>query len=103
MNLPSTIGAIFSMSRLALGEELLRVLRAVDAGRLDLDLLESGAAQFRPVLGFLQRSGDASDPQLHAAADGGRDLAAHHHVRDREASAGPQHAKRLGQHTILVA
>ena len=102
MNFPLTIGATFSMSRLALR----RIPTRPPPGRCGSARSRSARIrrrQFRPVFGFLQRSGDASDPQLHVAANRGRHLAAHHHVRDREAPARLQHAKRLAQHAVLVA
>ena len=59
-------------------------------------------ASSRAIVAFLEGSGDAADPQLDAAPDGGRHLAAHDDVRYGEPPAGLEHAKCLGEHAILV-
>src|SRR5215470_5144989 len=84
------------------GQKLARALGRVNPGRLHVDVLEPGLRELGAVLGLLERAGDAADPQLDATADLGRQLAAHDDVGDGEPSAGLQHAKRLGQHRVLV-
>src|SRR5262249_24519114 len=68
-------------------ENLTRALRRVDSCRLQGDLFEPGLRKLRPVLGFLEGPGNASDPQLDAAPELGRNLATHHHVGHGEAPA----------------
>ncbi len=86
------------------GEELARVLRAIDPRGLEVDRLEAGLGELFPVLllGFLQRAGDAPDPQLDAAANLRRHLTADDDVGDGEAAARTQHAEPLGERAVLV-
>ena len=48
-------------------EELPRIGGAVDACRFDVDCFESRARSASAVAVFLERAGDAADPELHAA------------------------------------
>ena len=54
-----------------------RVLDRVNARWLDFDLFESRGAELRAIIGFIQRSGNASHPQLHISADISRHGAAY--------------------------
>src|SRR5215467_12691672 len=66
------------------GENVTRALGRVDTRRLHVDVFEPGLREFAAVLALLERPGDASDPELDAAADLGRHLPAHDHVRHGE-------------------
>src|SRR6266511_204281 len=74
----------------------------VHASRLYADLDEAVLGEEGPELSFLERARHAAHPELHVPADGGRNLAAHDHVRHREPSAGLEHAERFGEHSALV-
>src|SRR5271165_6366534 len=50
------------------GKEFARVVDLVDAGRLDADRLEPGGGELHPVVVFVERAGDAADPEQHVAA-----------------------------------
>src|SRR5262245_64533051 len=102
MNLPSTAGAMAAASMPSRSRNALGVLGPVDAGRFELDRLEPGLGQLVPILRLLEGPGHASDPQLDAAPDRGRHLAAHDDVGDREAPARLEHAKGFGEHPVLV-
>src|SRR6266545_27769 len=62
------------------GQELARVLRAVDAGGLEVDGLEARLRKLGVVLLLLQSACDTADPELDAAANLRRHLAADHDV-----------------------
>src|SRR5262245_23678418 len=74
-------------------QKVARALRRVNPRRLQIDLLEAGLRELGAVLGFLERAGDAPDPQLDTAADLGRHLPAHDHVGHGEPPAWPQDPK----------
>src|SRR6185503_18994935 len=76
----------------ALRQELARVADVVDPPRLDLDVSKAGLLEERAILRLLQRAGDASHPELHAAPNLGRHLSADDHVGDGEASTRAEHA-----------
>ena len=61
-------------------EERACILDLIDAPGLDLDVGEASRAQSRRVLAFFESAGNAPDPQLHAAADIGRDVSPHDDV-----------------------
>src|SRR5262245_28919353 len=60
----------------SLGEERPGIVHLVDAPGLDLDVGEAGGAQLRCVLSFLERARNAAHPELHAAPNVGRHVAA---------------------------
>src|SRR6185437_3483863 len=66
------------------GEELARVVDAVNACMLDFDLREARGGEFGAIFGFLESAGDAANPQFDAAADFGGNFATsivtHYHV-----------------------
>src|SRR5439155_12146880 len=69
------------------GEELAgiadsQICDAVNAGRFDVDFLETGRGQLLPIFIFGQRSGHAAYPEQYTLANFGKDLAARDHVRD---------------------
>src|ERR671930_1727957 len=84
------------------GEELARVLDAIDPGRLDVDGLEARLRELLPVLTLVERPGHAADPQLDALSDRVRHLAADDHVGDGEPAPRLQDAERLGEDAVLV-
>ena len=55
--------------------------------------IESGVSEPRPIVGFLQRSGNAAHPKQQAFANGIRYLAAYYYVRHSEATARTEYAK----------
>src|SRR5207245_1416755 len=83
-------------------EELPGVLGAIHARGLDIDGLEAGLAELRAIFAVLECPGHASDPELDAAADHGRHLAADHHVRDGESAPRLEYPEGLGEHPVLV-
>src|SRR6058998_974459 len=74
----------------------------VDPRRLHTDPLEPGLRQQPLILGFLQRTGDAPHPQLHAAPHCGRDLPANDDIRHGEPAARSENPERLAQHLTLI-
>src|SRR5919108_1094206 len=84
-------------------KELAGVFRAIDTRRLDTDRVEACLGELVAIFLLLERAGDAADPELDAAADRRRHLAAHDDVGPGESAARLQHAKRLGEHAVLVA
>src|SRR5438105_4283695 len=74
----------------------------VDPRRLHTDLLEPGLRQQPLILGFLQRTGDAPHPQLHAAPYCGRHLPANDDIRHGEPAARSENAEGLAQHLTLI-
>src|SRR5215468_3883733 len=84
------------------GQEITGIFHSVDSCRLHVDSLEAGLGKLIAVLLLLERAGHAADPELDALANGRRHLAAHHDVGHGKATAGLEHAKGFGQHTILV-
>src|SRR5262245_47744696 len=84
------------------GENVASALGRVDPGRLHVDILEAAPGELGAILALFERADDAPDPQLDTAADRRRHLPAHDHVGDGEPSTRLQHAKRLGQHRVLV-
>src|SRR5213083_1687215 len=74
----------------------------VDPRRLHTDPLEPGLRQQPLILGFLQRTGDAPHPQLHAAPHCGRDLPANDDIRHGEPAARSENAEGLAQHLTLI-
>ena len=101
-NLPSTAAATES-SKPWPARKARASSPAVDARHLDADVGEARGGELGAVVVLGERARDAARPQLHAPADGGRHLAPHHDVGNREAPAGPQHAEGLAQHAVLVA
>src|SRR5688500_3635470 len=85
-----------------LGEKLPGVLDGVNPPRLDIDFVETGLGEQLLVLVFVQRTGDAADPQLHALAHRLRHLAADDDVGDGEAAAGLEHTEGLAKNPALV-
>src|SRR5918999_1593250 len=79
-----------------------RVVRRVHTRNLDVDLLEAGFAKKGPVLSLFERSGDASDPELHVLSDGTGNFATYDDVAHREPSPGLEDAERLTQHLPFV-
>src|SRR5260370_2961487 len=75
----------------------------VDASRLDADGFETGAGQLFAIFVFLERSGDAADPEFHALAIVWRNVAANDHVGNGKSSAGFENAQGLGEDPILAA
>ena len=102
MNFPSISRANGAASS-PTARERRRILRLVDARRLDRRVLEARVGEQPRELHLLERAGDAADPQLHVPAHRGRHLAAHDDVGHREPAAGLQHAKRFGAAPALVA
>src|SRR3989475_13192997 len=51
-----------------LDQDLARVLDAVDARRLDLDVDEAGPGELGAIVGVAERTGHAADPELDAPA-----------------------------------
>ena len=84
------------------GEKFAGVFHAVDSGRLDLDVFESGLLKFVAVLGVFEGAGNAAYPEQDAAANLGGDLAARYHVGDGEPPAGLQDAERFAQNAVFV-
>src|SRR5207247_10679748 len=84
------------------GQELARVLHAVDPGRLEVDGLEPRLREPGAVLLFLERPRDTADPELDTAADLRGDLTADHDIGYRETPARAEHPERLGEHPVLV-
>ncbi len=82
-------------------EKLARIFGAVDARRLNFDLLEADGGELAAIVVFFERAGHAADPQEDALADLWRDFASGHHVRYRKAAAGLEHAKGFPQHAVL--
>src|SRR5215467_5291430 len=78
------------------GEKLTGALGCVHPRWLQVDILEPGLGELRAILGLFECTGDAADPQLDAATNLGRHLAAHDHVGDGEPSPRLQDAKCLG-------
>ena len=72
-------------------------------GRADLDVGQAGGGERRAELGLGQRAGDAARVGGHVRARGLVHALVGDHVGDREAPAGAQHARRLGEHALLVA
>src|SRR5262245_13423795 len=52
-----------------LEKHIARILRAIDAGGLEIHRLEAGLAEPGAILALLQRAGHAPDPQLDAPAN----------------------------------
>src|SRR5271166_1708622 len=67
------------------GKELARVVDLVNAGRFDTDRLESGRDELDLVVVFIERAGDAADPEQHVATNAFRNRSAGDDIRDREA------------------
>src|SRR6185503_18737931 len=84
------------------GQEVPRLLDPVDARRLEVDPLEARLRELVAIFSLLQRSRHAADPELDAPPALRGNLAAHDHVRYREAPARLQHPERLGEDAILV-
>jgi hypothetical protein len=51
-------------------EKLPRIVDAVDARGLNIDVIEARCAKLLHVVGFFKSASDAAHPQLHAARDG---------------------------------
>src|SRR5579859_2353302 len=85
------------------GKNVARILGAVDAGRLDFDLLEAGRGQLVAILDIFESAGHAANPEENVFADFGRDFAAGYDVRYGKTAAGLQHAKRLAQNLVFVS
>src|SRR5512132_941159 len=83
-------------------EKLARIFGTVDARRLDFDLLKASGGKLGAIVVFFECAGHAADPQEHALADLGRDLAPGDDVRHRKAAAGLEHTKGLPQHAVLI-
>src|SRR5213080_2460727 len=79
-----------------------RILELVDPRRLDVDIHESRIVEELAVFMLVERPSDATDPELHTAADRVRDLAAADDVGHGKPPTGTQHAERLFQHAALV-
>jgi hypothetical protein len=60
----------------------------VHAPGLDFDVRKPGGLQLGYIILLLEGAGDASDPELHAATDVGRHVAADDHVGHREPPLG---------------
>src|SRR5215471_18606885 len=69
------------------------VLDAVNTSGFDVDGCESGPDKFLAILVFFEPASDATDPELHAFANGGGSVAADHHIRYRQPPAGLKDAK----------
>ena len=63
-------------------EKLARIFGAVDARRLNFDLLEADGGELAAIVVFFECAGHAADPQEDALADLWRDFASGHHVSD---------------------
>src|SRR5581483_10283257 len=87
----------------ALGQERARVFDLINAPRLQLHIGKASGAQLGGVVVLLQRTGNAADPQFHAAANIGGHVATDDDVGHGEAAAGFEHAKGFAQHGVLVA
>src|SRR5262245_24660937 len=59
------------------GEKVAHALGRVNSRRLELDVFEPRLCELGAVLGLFEGAGDAADPQLDAASDPGRHVAAH--------------------------
>jgi hypothetical protein len=75
------------------GKEFASVFDAIDAGRLDFYLFESGGGEFGAIFGFVEGTGHAANPSENALADLGRHFASGHYVGDGEASTWFEHAE----------
>src|SRR5262249_54197863 len=85
-------------------EELSRVVRAVDARRFNVDVLESCARECLSIYVFLERASDAADPEFHAPANGLRNITtANDNIGDGKSPARLQHTERLRDHSIFVS
>src|SRR5262249_26342973 len=83
-------------------KEIAGVLGAIDAGRLEVDRVEAGFLELAAILALLERTSYTPDPKLHAPADLGRHLAAHHNIGHRKASARTEDAERFREDAVLV-
>ena len=102
MNLPSTCGAIASTS-MPLPARNARASSTRRCASARSRLLETCAAELGACIRHL-RSAPAMQP-THSSmfcADLVGHVAADHHIRHRESSAGLQHAERLAEHSVLV-
>ena len=103
MNLPSTLRARWPPRRSRTVEKLAGVLRPVDARGLHVDGLEASLAELGPVLRFPR----ARRPRSRSTARRSRRITAGTSPRTTTSetakpAAGLEHAKRFGQHAILV-
>jgi hypothetical protein len=69
------------------GEKFASVFSAMDSGRLDLKVFESGSRKFIAVVFFSERTGDTTDPQQHALADLGVNFVTACYIRHSRAPA----------------
>src|SRR5215472_5524773 len=84
-------------------KELARFLDAVYPGGFDLDGCESATGKLLAIFVFFERTSDAADPEFHAFANFGGQVAADQHIRYRQTSAGLKDAKRFGEDAVFVA
>src|SRR6185295_2426964 len=83
-------------------QKLPRILKRVRASWLDFDRVKARAGKLGDIVGILQRTGDAADPQFHAAPNFGRHVAAHHNIRDGKSAAGFQDPEGFAQNAVFV-
>jgi hypothetical protein len=69
------------------GEKFASVFFAIDSGRLDLNVFESGSRKFIAVVFFSERTGDTPDPLQHALADLGKNFVTGCYIRHSQAPA----------------
>lgn len=84
-------------------KDFARFLDAVNAGGFDVDGSESSTGKFLAIFVFFERPSNAADLEFHTLANAGRHLAADHHIRYRQTSAGLKNTKRFGEDAVFVA
>src|SRR6266850_92896 len=84
-------------------EKFAGFFNSVNTSGLDVHGFEAGRIEFVAVFIFLERAGDAADPEFHALANGGGDFTANNDVGDGEAAAGLEDAEGFAEHAVFIA
>src|SRR5260221_5346815 len=85
------------------GKKGSRILNAVNPGRLNIDVIETGFSQFRLVLVIGESTRNTAHPELYALLYFGRYATSDYNIGDGKTTTRLENSKRFLKHAIFVA
>src|SRR5678816_4902721 len=85
------------------GKDVTGILGAIDAGRLNIDLLESCGSQLLAIRNIFKSAGDTANPKKNAAPNLREYFTLRHDIGHGKAATGLQHAKCLAKNSVFIS